>query len=500
MPTLILKDHNLHYTYIQSAKQNQTILFLHDLCLDSGMWQSLLPHIEHHDNLLTYDLYGHGKTTDSSALLSLELLVDEVHDLLRHLNLDHVRVVGCKYGALLALELALQMPQCVKTLTLMSLPLFIKKFHYHREEVTNLQLLHLDWPLFVKKYMMKNMYQVTLQKARIIHRAFRRVPSRQIHAAIQELLDRNDAPSFDFIEKLKQVQQPALFLHGMYDPIFPGALAMMFSSYAGNSRFVVIPAASSLIPLDQPEDAANLINHFIASRKTAPFAASESRKFITRFNETFERNSKPQSLLHRKLRMTLLDGETHVYWNGQEIIGKWNWRHARELLLFLILNQKTADRDTLIDTFSEHITINQARNHLRVQLNHLNALFQNHTLQDVLIITRDSVTLNADSESDLGEFIDAMNDLIDSKEPVDQRSESLLTFLEDYHTNFLSTWNGAWIRTIEEKVAKQLAQTLAQILRSLKEEGNNSKIPRIQHEYRRIMKNHRMRQNDSFDP
>ncbi|RYL95759.1 hypothetical protein EWI07_00855 [Sporolactobacillus sp. THM7-4] len=201
---------------------------------------------------------------------------------------------------------------------------------------------------------------------------------------------------------------------------------------------------------------------------------------MSKFNELIEKNDKSQ--VHRHLRLTMMNGETHVYWNGHELIGNWKKRHARELLLYLIMNQKTANRDAIVDAFAENLTISQARNHLRVQLNYLNTLFRSQvdsTLHDVLVSNRDSITLNCDVESDLGEFISTIEDLLRSKEPIEQRIETFLIFLEDYHPDFLVTWNGTWIRNLEKKLTNQLSQVLNQILRTLKEEYKETEIRRI---------------------
>ncbi|RYL95758.1 alpha/beta hydrolase [Sporolactobacillus sp. THM7-4] len=236
MSTLILEDHKLHYTCCQSNKKNPTLIFLHDLCMDSGMWQRMLQDTGHHFNLLTYDFYGHGKTTDCSKASSFDLLFKEFVTLLRHLDLDKVHLVGCRYSAILALEIALQIPHRVETLTFMSLPILTQNYSYD-EETTNLQLLQIDRQLFLKRYLVQSVYPVTLSKARIITRALRNVLTRHIRSSIEGIMQMNDLPRSGFIEKLKQLHQPVLFMHGACDPTFPAALAMIFSHYAANSRF-----------------------------------------------------------------------------------------------------------------------------------------------------------------------------------------------------------------------------------------------------------------------
>ncbi|GGL50534.1 alpha/beta hydrolase [Sporolactobacillus putidus] len=482
MPTLKFTDYDLHYNWHRADENAPTLVFIHDLCLDTGMWEGLLAHLDRDFNILTYDFYGHGRTTEGRSPLSLELLSVEFLALIHELKLSRIHLIGCRFSAILAFELTLNRPEVVESLTLISLPFYVQKNGYDHEGATNIQLLKLDRSLFEKKYLMESLHPVTVSKSRTVSQALRRVSADNVIAPIEELIRINNEQDFDLIGKLKSVQKPVLFLHGEYDPIFPASLAMIFSNYVFNSRFMVIPDASCLIPLDQPETAAHLLNRFIRSDKPpSPFTPG-SRRIVHTFNEIIEKAYQPQPIRRRFLRMAILGEDTHVYWNGREIDGKWNQRNARELLLFMILNRGAVKRDVLIDAFTPEMDLDQARNRLRVQLNHLNQIFRSQpdeSIHDLMIVSRDSIALNADVQSDVGVYLHNIEGLLWADEPIASRSESFLRFLEDYRPEMQRSFRAEWTRRLFDTMQSKLSQIMAQLLISLKDDGEFSVMRRI---------------------
>lgn len=481
MSTLRLNKYELHYDYNCADRNKPTLLLIHDLCMDASMWQTLHPFIDKGFNTLTYDLYGHGKTTDSESPMSLRQLFDEMVALLRCLKLNKVHIIGCRFSAFLAFEFAIHAPEYVESLTLMSFP-FYTKGSYDREGATNIQLIKLDHELFIQKYILKSVHPVTAIKVRAIKHAFSQVHIKNIISPIEELISISHSSGFDLIGKLKQLRTPVLFMHGELDPVFPAALAMIFSNYISNSRFHVIPDASSLIPLDNPEHVGHLINLFLNSNRVPSTLPPNSKKLINTFNGMIENAYKSQINRHRFLNISILSGKTHVYWNGQEIIGKWSKRNAQEILLFIILNNGATKRETIINAFTPDMDINQARNHLRVQLSYLNQIFRSQSdpsLHDLLMISRDSVALNANVESDIGDYIQNISDLLWSKESISERCQTFLNLLEDYRPDVLSALNGEWSRQLAANLKSKWSQTMTQILLALKDEGHYTEITSI---------------------
>jgi pimeloyl-ACP methyl ester carboxylesterase len=75
----------------------------------SGRWRVVL-----------WDRRGCGRSSDPGEPHTWQLWRDDLHGLLDHLGIESAYAGGCSYGALLALELALEWPRAVRALVLES--------------------------------------------------------------------------------------------------------------------------------------------------------------------------------------------------------------------------------------------------------------------------------------------------------------------------------------------------------------------------------------------
>ncbi|KAL5363158.1 Alpha/Beta hydrolase protein [Aspergillus floccosus] len=100
-------------TQAPPKKGNHTILFIHASWMSSTMWeetvQLLAPHLSD-VNLLRIDLNGHGKTTAGRREYTLWNQAEDVHALLKELELSKVIIAAISMGSMIALRLALLDP------------------------------------------------------------------------------------------------------------------------------------------------------------------------------------------------------------------------------------------------------------------------------------------------------------------------------------------------------------------------------------------------------
>ncbi|MCO7124230.1 alpha/beta fold hydrolase [Sporolactobacillus shoreicorticis] len=466
------QNYSIHFKYRKEKESAPTFVFVHDLCLDATMWSELIREMDQQMNLLVFDLYAHGKTTQSLLPFSIDHFTSDLLALLDHLHLNKIHLVGCRFSSFLAFNFALKRPEKVESLTLISFPFHFQRSTFVPECESLIQLLKLDRSLFEKKYLLENIYPITLHKAKIITRALRRVSTETIVNPYQELLQWTD---FDLLQELKKLKMPVLFMHGAYDPVYPSELAMILSKYVFNSHFMLIPNSSRLVPLDQPAFAASVLCQFLASSKSSVMISTDYQSHINSMYRLIERAYHPKTTRRRYLRMSIMEQGIHVYWNGLEVKGNWNQRSAKEILLFLILNRGAVKRDTIIDAFTPDMELDKARNHLRVQLNHLNKIFQSQSdksLQEMLIISRDSIALNADIQSDIGTYLKEIDHLFWAEENSVDKCETFLQMLEDYSPTLFNSFKGEWVQRISKNLNSKFSQIMTQLLIGLKKDDN----------------------------
>jgi len=109
------------YAY-QARGQGEPLLLLHGGLGSSDMFEPLLPALGANRLLITVDLQGHGRTTLGTRPIRCEAIADDLATLLKQLGHAQVDVMGYSFGGCVALRLAIQHPEAVRRLALVSTP------------------------------------------------------------------------------------------------------------------------------------------------------------------------------------------------------------------------------------------------------------------------------------------------------------------------------------------------------------------------------------------
>ena len=104
--------------YLLEGRGDKTIVFVHGLSNSLDYWRILSAQLGEKYRILLYDLRGHGKTPYSP--FTMDLLVEDLHDLLLNLNISKASLAGLSLGGNVALSFALKYPGMVEKLVLMS--------------------------------------------------------------------------------------------------------------------------------------------------------------------------------------------------------------------------------------------------------------------------------------------------------------------------------------------------------------------------------------------
>jgi pimeloyl-ACP methyl ester carboxylesterase len=114
-----LKGVDYHY---EVRGQGDPLLLLHGGLGNGDMFEPLLPILGPGRQLITVDLQGHGRSSLGSRPIRCEAIADDVAALLKRLGRAKVDVLGYSFGGCVALRLAVQHPDVVRRLALVSTP------------------------------------------------------------------------------------------------------------------------------------------------------------------------------------------------------------------------------------------------------------------------------------------------------------------------------------------------------------------------------------------
>ena len=109
-------DPNQNY-YFYSKKNSIPLVFIHGVGLDHRMWSEQLDYLSEF-SLLTYDLIGHGKTTCNKDKLTLEDFSNQLLEILNHLKIEKINLIGFSLGSLIALDFSARYQKKLEKLVL----------------------------------------------------------------------------------------------------------------------------------------------------------------------------------------------------------------------------------------------------------------------------------------------------------------------------------------------------------------------------------------------
>ena len=104
----------------QMDGKGKTIVFVHGLSDSLNYWNILTNELKDKHKVLSFDLRGHGNSSDWNGETTIELYQEDLYCLLKALNIDNAVFVGLSLGGNIILNLAINHPEMVNGLIVMS--------------------------------------------------------------------------------------------------------------------------------------------------------------------------------------------------------------------------------------------------------------------------------------------------------------------------------------------------------------------------------------------
>ena len=114
------KSHNgISYRLTSDSRDLPVILIVHGVGLNQEMWRPWLSTLSPKFQVLTIDLYGHGQSINPEGERSVKDFVDQILQLLEHLNVDKFAIAGFSLGAIISQAFASLYPHRLTHLVLL---------------------------------------------------------------------------------------------------------------------------------------------------------------------------------------------------------------------------------------------------------------------------------------------------------------------------------------------------------------------------------------------
>jgi pimeloyl-ACP methyl ester carboxylesterase len=234
--------------YYEIYGAGEPLLLLHG---NSGSIENFafqIPELSKHFRVIAVDSRAQGKSTDSNQEITYALMASDMSALIDKLNLGSVDVVGWSDGGNVGLELAFAHPQKVKKLVCFG----ANYTHVNYAAPPDNVAMEANDPRLLKVTPVLKKYKEGVNK---------------ISPAVREKLSTltEKYPNLT-LEDLKQIKVPVLVVVGDRDLINLDQTISLFTSLP-HSQLFIVPGASHLVPLEQPE----LINGEVRKFLSTPY-------------------------------------------------------------------------------------------------------------------------------------------------------------------------------------------------------------------------------------
>lgn len=244
--------------YYEAAGQGETLVLAHAGFVDSGMWEPQWQAFAEHYRVIRFDMRGFGKSDTATGPISRR---DELHQFLNALEVERAFVVGCSQSGEAALDLALEHPQRVAGLVIVSAvpggfelqgepPRYLMEMMAAMQQGDLERASELQIRIWVDG-MYREPHEVDVH-VRQQAAAMNRIAVNNGTWAIADLQPLNplDPPA---VQRLSEIDVPALIVTGALDHPEIQRAAEMMAATLPNAQKLTIPNSAHLPNLEQPE-------------------------------------------------------------------------------------------------------------------------------------------------------------------------------------------------------------------------------------------------------
>jgi len=248
----------------------EPLVFLNGIFMSTASWRLMIPYFEKSYHVILHDFRGQWDSEKPEGSYSLHQHAYDLEGLLKHLNLDKVHIVGTSYGGEVGLCFALEFPERVKSLTVISSVSEIRPhLKYMALRWLNAAKTH-DPEIFVCEWIGDVYSEEFLQKHQepFQERLVQLYQAFDYNAAIRLLESFLELETSPLTPRLKQLSAPTLVVAAEKDLVKPLEYSHIIAHTVPQAQFHIIPNAGHGVVIEKPKETSAVILGFLASLDT----------------------------------------------------------------------------------------------------------------------------------------------------------------------------------------------------------------------------------------
>jgi 3-oxoadipate enol-lactonase len=237
----------LHY---EQEGHGTDLLLIHGLGMSLRDWDQCTPELAKHHRVLRVDVRGFGQSEKPPGPYSPQLFASDIAGIMRTCQSARAHVVGISMGGVIAQRLALDFPDLVHSLTLISTS---------SEVNTQAQTAWENLATGVEQHGFTAAEGMAdrLHAASFTQAYPERVQQRQRLTAANDphafAAAARAVSAFNWTADLTRVQVPTLILQGLEDVLTPPGGSVKMSRALPHARLLMIPDCGHFVPDEKPE-------------------------------------------------------------------------------------------------------------------------------------------------------------------------------------------------------------------------------------------------------
>ena len=247
------------------------MLLIHGFPLNHSMWRAQIARFSQTHRVIAPDLRGFGGTDGALYSVSMELFADDLADLLQALAVEGpVIFCGLSMGGYIGWQFLQRHPDRVSRLIICDSRAAADSPEAAANRLKMADIVTREGPAPVAWAMMPKLFaQCSAEHCPAIVEEVRQMVMTSNPVAIAAA-HRGMAIRPDVTDWLPTISLPTLIICGEFDAISPPEEMKQIASQIPNARFVLIPGAGHMSPMEQPDVVNTAIQKFLDGQDPTP--------------------------------------------------------------------------------------------------------------------------------------------------------------------------------------------------------------------------------------
>jgi pimeloyl-ACP methyl ester carboxylesterase len=207
--------------YYEIHGTGQPLILIHGGLGAKEMFDPILPALSNGREVIAVDLQGHGRTADVDRLMSYQGMADDVAALIRYLKIEKADVMGYSVGGEVALRVAIQHPEVVGKLVIVSAT--FRRDGWYPEIVAGMTQMG---PASAAQMKQTPMYQLYSKIA----------PRPEDWTVLNTKLGEMFRKDYDWSNEVRAIRMPTLLVFGDADAVRTAHAVEFFELLGGGKR------------------------------------------------------------------------------------------------------------------------------------------------------------------------------------------------------------------------------------------------------------------------